>query len=81
MENGPIERPKYDRCDLLDVLEEAAMAKQPISVRLEDGRSFEDRVTDVVTTGGRDFVDFAEQGRVPVADVVSATRARVTLEE
>jgi Rho-binding antiterminator len=62
-------------CDFLDVLEEAAVLKRPIAVKLRDGDAFIDEVKDVVTQGGADYVDFLTRGRVPVRDILGASRA------
>jgi transcriptional antiterminator Rof (Rho-off) len=62
-------------CDFLDVLEEAAVVKRPIAVKLRDGQAFIDEVKDVVTQGGTDFVEFLIRGRVPVRDILGASRA------
>lgn len=45
-----------DRCDVLDMLEEAAVTHRPVSVVLKGGEHFVDEVRDVVT---QDHVDRA----------------------
>lgn len=62
-------------CDFLDVLEEAALVKRPIGVKLNNGETFIDEVRDVVTVDGADYVDFLIHERVPVREIQAATRA------
>lgn len=59
----------HDRCDLLDVLEEAAVIHKPVKVELRDGQRFVDRVKTVVTESGEDFVVFQDHARVPVTQI------------
>lgn len=61
--------PHHDRCDLLDVLEEAAVIHEPVQVELRDGQRFVDRVKTVVTESGEDFVVFQDHARVPVSQI------------
>jgi len=58
-----------DRCDVLDVLEEAVVIQKPVTVELRDGQRFVDRVKTVVTASGSDYVVFADHDRVPVAQI------------
>ena len=62
-------------CDFVDVLEEAALVKRPIGVKLRDGETFIDEVRDVVTVDGVDYVDFLIHERVAVRAILAATRA------
>lgn len=62
-------------CDFLDVLEEAALVKRPIAVKLKSGETFISEVTDVVTADGVDWVEFATHERVAARDILAATRA------
>lgn len=64
-----------DSCDVIDVLEESVVSKRPVNIQLSGGRTFTDQVTDVVTEGGADYVDFRDHGRMAVADIRSAGRA------
>ncbi len=64
-----------DSCDVIDILEESVVRKQPVAIHMHGGRSFTDQVKDVVTEGGADYADFRDHGRVPVADIRSAARA------
>lgn len=63
-----------DRCDVLDLLEEAAVARRSVEVELRDGRSFVDGVRDVVTENGRDYVVFERHLRLPVAEIARCGR-------
>src|SRR5438034_1057345 len=38
---------RFDRGDVIDMLEESAIRRIPVVVQLRDGRTFEDRVTDI----------------------------------
>ncbi|MBA3548000.1 MAG: hypothetical protein H0T76_16070 [Nannocystis sp.] len=62
-------KPCKDRCDLLDVLEEAVVFKKSVKVELRDGQRFVDRVKNVVTTAGEDFAEFEEHARIPVTQI------------
>lgn len=59
----------HDRCDILDVLEEAAVIHKPVKVELRDGQRFADHVKTVVTESGQDFVVFQDHARMPVAQI------------
>lgn len=63
------------RCDFIDVLEEAVLTKKPVAVKLTNGESFIDKIQDVVTQGGHDYVDFQLHDRVRVSEIVGMTRA------
>lgn len=63
------------RCDFLDVLEEAAVRRTPVAVRLRAGETFIDTVTDVLTESGTDFAVFEKHPRVRVGEVEAVTRA------
>ncbi len=63
-------KPAKDRCDFLDVLEEAVVLKKPVKVELRDGQRFVDRVKDVVTAAGEDFAEFEDHARIPVTQIV-----------
>ena len=58
-----------DRCDFLDLLEEAVLRRARMRVATKDDRLFVDRVFDVVTEKGEDYVVFAEQGRIAVSAI------------
>src|SRR5688500_2227279 len=59
---SPKEEPQMahliDRCDIIDMLEESATTGRLVVVQTSGGRRFTDRVRDVVTEAGEDFVDF-----------------------
>lgn len=57
-------------CDFIDVLEEAALTRQLMTVKLANGSTFNDQVRDVVTRDGRDWVVFYEHGEMPVSTVL-----------
>ena len=63
------------RCSFIDVLEEAVLVRRPVAVALRGGKTFIDRVTDVVTENHEDYAVFASHERVAVTDIVAATRA------
>ena len=64
-----------DRCDMLDLLEEAAVRRRPVEFELHSGRHFIDAVHDVVTEHGQDFVVFTDRPRLPVAEIARCARA------
>ena len=64
-----------EQCDFLDVLEESAVLKTPVSIELRGGGRFVDRVRDVVTEDGQDFALFVDHGRIALRSLSSATRA------
>ncbi len=66
------------RCDFIDVLEESVVIPQPVMVVLRDGETFIDRVRDVVTQSGEDFVQFQDHGRMALARIVRATPSLLT---
>lgn len=72
-----VEQDQVGRCDFIDVLEEAAGSRQRVDVELKGGKRFHDRVSDVITEGGRDWVQFEMNGRVAVEDVKACTRAEI----
>lgn len=61
--------PAINRCDILDVLEEATTQARPVQVELADGRHFVDNVRDVLTESGEDIAVFQEKGRVAVREI------------
>ena len=68
---------QVDRCDFLDVFEEAAVQKSAVLIQLTDGRHLTDRVRDVVTEDGEDFAVLESYGRLPLQAVSNAQRAEV----
>ena len=63
------------RGDFLDVFEESATLRKPVSVALRDGHRFEDRVRQVVTEDGEDFAVFELHGMLAVSSISDVTRA------
>jgi transcriptional antiterminator Rof (Rho-off) len=57
------------RCDILDVLEEAAIFRKCVRVELHDDEGFTARVRDVYTEGGEDYVVFEDHDRMSVSDI------------
>ena len=68
---------KFDRCDIIDYLEESVTTGRSVAVELQGGRQFIDRVSEVVTTGGEDYAEFKNHGRLAVTEIRSCTRAAV----
>ena len=64
-----------ERCDVIDVLEEAVTLKRPLTVELAGGKRFVDRVRDVVTEDGQDWAVFDAHERTPVNDIRFAAPA------
>ncbi|MBL9105442.1 MAG: hypothetical protein JNL82_31190 [Myxococcales bacterium] len=58
-----------DHCDILDVLEEAAIFRKPVEVELRDRHRFTARVRDVYTADGEDFVVFEDGDPMSVAEI------------
>jgi hypothetical protein len=65
-----------NRCDILDVLEESVTTGRSVAVELTGGTQFVDLVREVITSGGEDFAEFKDHGRLAVTDIRSATRAQ-----
>lgn len=57
------------RCDIIDVLEEAAHFKRPVRFQLRSGEWYQAGVRDVVTESGEDYVIFDDGDRVPVTQI------------
>jgi hypothetical protein len=64
-----------DLCDIIDMLEESATTGRAVVVELDGGHRFTDRVTEVDTHDGQDFVTFREHGHYPVRDIRDCSRA------
>jgi hypothetical protein len=65
-----------DRGDIIDILEESVTTGWAVAVEMRGGKQFIDRVRDVITTGGEDFVEFREQGRYGVSEIVNCARGQ-----
>ena len=62
-----------DRCDVLDVLEEAATLGRPVTVALNDGTQFVDEVRELVTREGEDWAAFQKHEVVAVSQISSCS--------
>lgn len=67
---------KLDRCDVVDLLEEAVTIGRAVSVSLRDKQEFVDKVRDVITRDGEDWVVFATHPEVAVTDISFVEPAR-----
>lgn len=66
---------QLERCDFIDVLEEAAVRGTEVVIDLRHGGQFTDAVRDVVTEDGQEFALFKQHGRLPVHAISDARRA------
>jgi hypothetical protein len=66
---------RLDIGDVIDMLEESAMLRRPVQVRLQDGRSFEDRVQEIVKWEGADHVVFKDHELTPLSNISRVQRA------
>lgn len=66
---------RLDVGDVIDMLEESAMLRRPVSVRLHDGRIFEDRVQEIVKWEGEDHVVFKDHELTPIGKISRVRRA------
>jgi hypothetical protein len=60
------------RHDVINLLEDAAVARRPLVIELRDGRHFCDGVCDVRRVYGEDFVVFHAHNRMLVRDILRA---------
>lgn len=60
--------------DLIQILEEAASAGDPLIVELRDGRRFADGVCELLRQCGEDYVVFHAHNRFVVGDIARAER-------
>ena len=67
---------RLDVGDVIDMLEESAMMRRPMVVQLTDGRSFEDRVTEIIKWQGEDHVVFKDHELTPLSRISSIRRSR-----
>jgi hypothetical protein len=65
---------ELDRCDILDLLEEAVVSGSPVAVELRNNRRFVDHVRDVVTEGGQEWAVFKTHEPVAVRSIHDCTR-------
>ena len=66
---------RLDVGDVIDMLEESAMMKRPMVVKLHDGRIFEDRVQEIVKWQGEDHVVFHFHELTPVGSISDIQRS------
>ena len=66
---------RYDRGDVIDMLEESVIRKMPVVVVLQDGRTFEDRVKQIGKWEGEDYVAFSQHEFTPLRQISSCRRA------
>jgi Rho-binding antiterminator len=64
-----------DRCDIIDLLEEAVTLRRAVAVEVVGDRRFQDHVRDVITESGEDYAVFADHGSIAVSDIRRAARA------
>ena len=67
-------RPKLDRCDVIDVLEEAVLTRRPVRLELDEGDPITGRVVDVVTRDGEEWAQLEDGERVDLNRVVAVER-------
>jgi hypothetical protein len=67
---------RFDRGDVIDMLEESVIRRIPVVVQLRDGHVFEDRVTDIGKWQDEDWVAFAAHEFTPLRSISSCQRAR-----
>lgn len=65
-----------DRCDIIDLLEESVTTGRQVVVSTSGGLKFTDRVRDVTTESGEDWVEFRDHERMPVSDIQDCARAQ-----
>ena len=65
---------RLDIGDVIDMLEESQMMKRPLTVHLSDGRTFEDRVQEIVKFEGEDHVVFKDHELTPITSIRSVQR-------
>jgi Rho-binding antiterminator len=62
---------RLDRCDAIDVLEEAVLTRRPVTVDLADGGARTGRVVDVITRDGEEWAELEDGTRVDLDGVVN----------
>ncbi len=67
-----------DRCDVIDVLEEAVTLKRAVTVELKGGGQFVDQPRDVVTADDGEWVQFHDHDRMLVDDIAFCAPAQPT---
>ena len=66
---------RIDRGDVIDMLEESITLRIPVVVELQDGRKFEDRVTQIGKFNGEDHVAFHDHEFTPLRHISRTARA------
>ena len=67
---------RLDIGDVIDMLEESALMRRPVEVKLSDGRVFEDRVQEIVKWNGEDHIVFKDHELTPLGNISDIRRAR-----
>ncbi len=67
---------RLDVGDVIDMLEESAMMRRPVIVRLADGRVFEDRAKEIYKWDGEDHVVFKDHELTPLSSISDIRRSR-----
>ena len=65
---------RFDIGDVIDMLEESAMMRRPVTIHLSDGRIFEDRAQEIVKFEGEDHVVFKDHELTPIRSISSIQR-------
>lgn len=66
---------RLDRGDVIDMLEESITKRIPVVVELQNGRKFEDRVTQIGKWNGEDHVAFQAHEFTPLRHISRTARA------
>ena len=66
---------RLDVGDVIDMLEESALTRRPFVVQLQDGRTFEDRVQEIIKWAGEDHVVFKDHELTPISMITDIRRA------
>lgn len=66
---------RFDRGDVIDMLEESQLRRIPVVVEMRDGRVFEDRVREIGKWEGEDYVAFADHEFTPLRQISRCRRA------
>lgn len=61
---------QLDRCDALDLLEEAVLTRRPLTITVEGGEQVTGRIVDVVTELGDDHAVLEDGQRIGVSRIV-----------
>ena len=70
---------RLDVGDVIDMLEESAMMRRPVVVKLTDGRIFEDRVQAIIKWEGEDHAVFKDHELTPLSSISTIGRSRPPL--